>query len=421
MSKRFLLTTTVVLLLASGAAGAGLLPRSLESTRANASATGAKRSTPKGIKTVVAANNRFAFDLYAKLRASQKGNIFYSPYSVSAASAMIYEGARGKTASEMASVFHFPKSRVLRPNFAAIHNDLNKASSSYKLKTGNALWAQKSFRFLKTYTKTIKTYYRGKVANLNFAGDPESSRKVINKYIEKQTEKKIVDLIPSGLLTNLTRFVLTNAIYFKGQWLWQFDTRYTSDEDFRVSTDKIVRVPMMQMPPIATSFNYAATDDLQILELPYKGDKVSMLVLLPRAGLGSLEHSLTAAKLKAYKAEMMPTYMDYIAIPKFEFKSEYRLENVLARLGMRSAFSDNADFSRMTGKRDLMLNFVIHQAYVKVDEKGTEAAAATGGGGGVNSIRESTVFRADHPFIFLIQDNKSGNILFLGRVVNPAS
>ena len=175
----------------------------------------------------------------------------------------------------------------------------------------------------------------------------------------------------------------------------------------------------MNMFPKKTSFNYADTGDLQILELPYKGDKISMLVLLPSENLDAVESTLTAEKLKEYKSKMKETRLDSISLPKFEFDTKYFMKDTLSALGMPTAFSDNADFSGMNGRRDLFIDFVIHQAYVKVDEKGTEAAAATAVGVGTTSVQPRNDFRADHPFIFLIQDKETGNILFFGRVVDP--
>src|SRR3989338_5310244 len=376
-------------------------------------------STQQGIKDVANANNKFAFDLYSHLDKSENGNLFYSPYSISAALAMTYEGAEGKTAEEMESVFHFPESNILRPNFAAIYNDINKGTDDYELRTGNALWVQKDFSLLTDYANRVEKYYGGKAANLDFVKESEKSRETINSFIAEQTNNKIKDLIPSVFLHEMIRLVLTNAIYFKGTWQWEFDTADTHDGDFKITPTNIVKTPMMNMFPKKTSFNYADTGDLQILELPYKGDKISMLVLLPSENLDAVESTLTAEKLKEYKSKMKETRLDSISLPKFEFDTKYFMKDTLSALGMPTAFSDNADFSGMNGRRDLFIDFVIHQAYVKVDEKGTEAAAATAVGVGTTSVQPRNDFRADHPFIFLIQDKETGNILFFGRVVDP--
>jgi len=389
--------------------------------------------TEQGIQEVVNANNKFAFELYSELNKATDGNIFYSPYSISAALAMTYEGAKGQTADEMKSVFHFPESTILRPNFAAIYNDINKGNKAYELRTGNALWAQYDYQFLEDYTSRVEQYYSGKVANLDFKQETEKSRQTINAFIEQQTNDKIKDLIPLGMLNSMTRLVLTNAIYFKGTWEWEFDESDTREQDFKIISTNIVKTPMMYMDPDKARFNYADLKNLQILELPYKGEEISMLILLPKQGedydsetgktitsdytLEDIE--LSSEKLNEYKSQMQETKLDSISIPKFEFDTKYSMTDTLSAMGMPTAFSGNADFSGMTGKKDLFIGFVIHQAYVKVDEKGTEAAAATVVGFGETSARLRNVFRADHPFIFVIQQKETGNILFLGRVVDP--
>jgi len=417
MTKKLILIGLAVILFAGVATAAVLFIFPYQPNQPpKADETG---STQQGTKDVANANNKFAFDLYSQLDKSENGNLFYSPYSISAALAMTYEGAKGKTAEEMKSVFHFPENNILRPNFAAIYNDINKGAKDYELRTGNALWAQQNFPFLADYTNRVENYYGGKATNLDFVKESEKSRQTINSFIGEQTNNKIKDLIPTGFLNAMTRLVLTNAIYFKGTWQWEFDTSDTRDSDFKVTPSNIVKTPMMNMDPDKASLKYADTGDLQILELPYKGDKISMLVLLPSENLDAIESTLTAEKLNEYKSKMKETKLDSISLPKFEFDTKYFMKDALSALGMPTAFSESADFSGMTGKRDLFIGFVIHQAYVKVDEKGTEAAAATAVGMQTTSVRPRTDFRADHPFIFLIQDKDTGNILFFGRVVDP--
>ncbi len=395
-------------------------------------------STQQGIQEVVDANNKFAFDFYSelKLNRGEDENIFYSPYSISAALAMTYEGANGQTADEMKSVFHFPEDNTLRPNFAAIYNEINKKDKEYELRTGNALWVQQDYSFLEEYLTKIGNFYGGKAANLDFVKETEKSRKTINSFIEEQTNDKIKDLIPKGVLSALTRLVLTNAIYFKGTWEWEFDKSDTSEQDFKITPTNIVKTSMMYMDPDKARFNYSETENMQILELPYKGKEISMLVLLPKQGEEydfetdkvitfnySLEDiELSLEKLNEYKSQMQETKLDAIYLPKFEFDTKYNLNENLKALGMPTAFdAGNADFSGMNGNLDLFISQVIHQAYVKVDEKGTEAAAATAVVMTLtSSATPSNIFRADHPFIFIIQERETGNILFIGRMSNPA-
>lgn len=416
MTKKFLLIGLAVILFAGVATAAVLFLFPYEPTQPpSADDTG---STQTGIQEVANANNQFAFDLYSQLDKSESGNIFYSPYSISAALAMTYEGAKGQTASEMKSVFHFPESNILRPNFAAIYSDINKKDKPYKLSTGNALWVQKDYRLLGGYLSTVEKYYGGKAANLDFAGEPEKSRQTINTFIEQQTADRIKDLIPQGILDAATKLVLTNAIYFKGTWVWEFDKADTREQDFKITPTNTVKTSMMHMDIEKAKFNYADVGDLQILELPYKGDEISMLVLLPTDNLDTIEPNLTTEKLNEWKGEMKEEKLDAISLPKFEFDTKYFMKETLSAMGMPTAFGD-ADFSGINGTRGLFIDQVIHQAFVKVDEEGTEAAGATAVIMKESAAIQRKVFNADRPFVFVIQEKDTGNVLFLGRVVDP--
>jgi len=375
-------------------------------------------STQQGVQEVADANNQFAFELYSELNKAQEGNLFYSPYSISAALAMTYEGAKGQTADEMKSVFHFPESKILRPNFAAIYNEVNKKDKPYKLSTGNALWTQQDYKFLEEYLSTVEKYYGGKAANVDFVMETEKSRQTINTFIEEQTNNKIKDLIPQGVLDASTRMVLTNAIYFKGTWTWEFDKSDTSEQDFKVTPNNVVKTSMMYMKNDKAKFSYADVGDLQILELPYKGEEISMLILLPTENLDGVEPSLTAEKLKEWKSQMKEDKLDAIYLPKFKFDTKYFMKETLSKMGMPTAFG-NADFSGMDGTKSLFIDAIIHQAFVKVDEEGTEAAAVTAVVMTQTAVMQRKIFRADHPFIFIIQEKETGNILFIGRVADP--
>ena len=339
---------------------------------------------------------------------------------------MTYEGARGETADEMQSVLHFPKENgTRRQGFLDAYNGLNGAGRNYTLSTANALWAQKDFTFLKDYFDVTDKYFEGKVTNLDFAKDTENSRQTINKWVENQTNDKIKDLIPKGAIDKSTRLVLTNAIYFKGTWVKQFDVKDTTVKDFNVSPGKTVQADMMSMTGENARFNYSETDKAQILELPYSGGDLSMLVLLPKNGnLGSLESSLDAGKLASWTGNLREERVD-VYLPKFKFETKYMMADTLKGMGMPTAFSGNADFSGMTGKKDLFISQVIHQAYVEVNEEGTEAAAATAVvvefASAMNTPETKIpVFNADHPFIFVIREKANGNILFMGRVSDPS-
>ncbi len=378
-------------------------------------------ATDQGVASVIEANNQFALEFYQQIKDGEE-NIFFSPYSISTALAMTYEGARGQTAQEMQSVFHFPEEdSIRRPAMAKIYNQINQEDKEYELYTANALWAQEDYSFLDEYINLIDQYYGGRVTNLDFIKETEKSRKTINDWVAQQTKDKILDLIPAGVLNELTRLVLTNAIYFKEQWLIQFDEENTTEEDFRVSPEKTIKVPMMSLTDGEIEFNYLETEKLQILEMPYDGEELSMLVLLPQEdSLVTLEESLNLDNLAQWR-EMLSQQPVNVFMPKFTFETKYFLNQDLQEMGMPTAFSMQADFSGMDGTKDLFISKVIHQAFIEVNEEGTEAAAATAVVIELKSVGPSVaVFRADHPFIFLIQDNQSGNILFLGRVVNPS-
>lgn len=377
---------------------------------------------------VVNANNQFAFELYSKYK-SNSGNIFFSPYSISSALAMTYEGARGKTADEMQEVFHFPKDDVIRrDSFLQMNNRINKKDKKYTLHIANALWAQESYKFLDSYFNLIDKYYGGKVTNLDFINQTEQSRLTINGWVEEQTNGKIKDLIPKGMLGELTRLVLTNAVYFKGFWLTQFDKKYTKDAEFRVSSGNTVKTPMMSLIPEKEKFQYAETEKLQILDLPYEGNDLSMLILLPKTDdLREVEESLNPENLSAWK-RLLNRETVSVYLPKFKFETSYFMAEDLISMGMPTAFTlgidfgGEADFSGMTGKQGLNIDQVIHKAFVEVNEEGTEAAAATAVVTRFASLAaEPKIFTADHPFVFLIQDNETGNILFVGRVSDPTA
>jgi len=366
----------------------------------------------------VNANDLFAIELYSNISSSESGNIFFSPYSISTAMSMVYEGAAGGTADEIISVFHFPlDDSVRRSSVASIYNSLNGITSDYLLRTVNALWVQENYSILENFSDAVTNYYAGAARNLDFVGDTEGSRSTINGWVESNTNGRIADLIPSGALNDMTRLVLTNAIYFKGKWVNQFDTDNTYNAGFTLNDGNSVSVDMMHLSD--AEFNYAETDDLQLLEMPYVGNAISMLILLPD-DMNILEDNFTLENLNYWKSLLVEEDVE-VFIPKFTFDTKYYLNSELSDMGMPSAFNPyDADLSGIDGLRDLYINFVIHQAFVAVDEEGTEAAAATAIGVGLTAMPVMHVFRADHPFIFIIQDRTNGNILFLGRVMNPS-
>ena len=375
----------------------------------------------KADKVAVAkGNNAFALDLYARLR-QKKGNLFLSPYSISTALAMTYAGARGETEAQMAKVLHFtlPQGR-LHPAMGTLVRELNAGGKKqYRLIVANALWGQKGYGFLPAFLSVNEKYYGAGLEQVDFAHDPNGSRKTINTWVEKQTQGKIKDLLKPPHITPLTTLVLTNAIYFKGNWAAPFDKKHTRNEPFTVKAGKKVETPMMHK---TDEFGYMEERDFQILELPYVGNELSMLVLLPRRldGLADLEKSLTTRNLLKWPGQLRKREI-ILAVPKFKMTSEFELGKTLKSMGMANAFSGAADFSGMTGRRDLFISEVVHKAFVEVNEEGTEAAAATAVVMKRGPAPQIAVFRADHPFLFLIRDNRSNSILFIGRVENPKS
>lgn len=369
-------------------------------------------------------NNAFAVNLYGQLR-EEPGNLFFSPASVSAAFAMAYAGARGQTATEMAGVFHFtlPPDQ-LHPAMGALLAAMNADHTGYQLRVSDALWAQQDARFLGNYLNLVESDYGAGFHRVNFKASPEAVRTTINQWVEQQTNNKIQNLIQPGMLSTSTRLVLTNAIYFKGDWLNIFQKSATQDEMFHLDATQTVKSPMMHR---TGSYRYYDGGTFQELELPYKANELSMVVLLPKDidGLPALEQSFTSASLADWLQDLEPAAKVILTFPRFTMTKQFELSSTLARMGMPQAFSGAADFSGMTGKRDFSISAVIHKAFVDVSEQGTEAAAATATVMTATAMRAQMpepppiVFRADHPFFFFIRDMQSGAILFMGRVANP--
>jgi serpin B len=371
---------------------------------------------------VVEGNNAFAIDLYGQLR-TQSGNLFFSPDSISTALAMTYAGARGDTAAEMAKTLHFtlPPQR-LHPAMGGLLGDLNAPHDGYKLRMANALWAQQGYTFLDDFLKLTNSDYGAGFKQVDFKDATEAARLTINQWVEQQTDDKIKDLLQPGVLSSSTRLVLTNAIYFKGDWQTQFDKAQTRDEDFHLSAAQNVKAPMMHREG---GFNYFDGGTFQILEIPYKSAELSMIVLLPNdvGGMFALEQSLTAPNTRQWLGQLRPVPKVIMTLPKFKMTQQFDLQDTLGAMGMTLAFDAHADFSGMTGNREFSISAAIHKAYIDVNEEGTEAAAATAVVMRLMMARMQQpappVFRADHPFIFLIRDNRSGGILFMGRVTDP--
>lgn len=375
----------------------------------------------KDIDSLVAGNNSFAFDLYKQL-AENKGNFFFSPYSISSALAMTYAGARGETAKQMANTLHFNLvPEKLHSSFSSLTKLFNESAKNYQLSVANALWGQIGYKLSKEFLDITNKYYDAGFKEVDYIDDTrrEQTRQTINKWVEERTNNKIKNLIGPRDLTNLTRLVLTNAIYFKGKWEVQFNPSDTKVMPFYITEKEKIDTPMMYQ---LARFNYTENDKLQILEMPYTGGNLSMVILLPKHGyaLSKIEDMLSLEKVQSWLSHLSKEKVE-VFLPKFKLEKRFELNKELQDLGMIDAFEEGlADFSGMNPDRELYISKVIHQSFVEVNEEGTEAAAATAVIMNGKSIEpEPYVFRADRPFIFLIRDLRSENILFMGRLVDP--
>jgi len=415
------------LLLLSLAVGCVHPNRPIQVVRADAARVTRPDVPAQDLAELVRGNNGFAVDLYRALREQESGNFFYSPFSISIALAMTWAGARGETEREMADVLHFalPQDR-LHPAFNALDLELARRGqgargndgTGFRLHIVNALWSQKGYQFLPEFLETLASHYGAGLRLLDFVSDAEAARWVINDWVSDQTGGRIRDLIPAGVVSAMTRLVLTNAIYFNAAWAEPFERDLTADGPFYLLDGRQVMVPMMRQ---TAYFGYAEGEGFQAVELPYDGEELAMVILLPGEGrFEEFEASLDAARLEEMLGRLRSQHLS-LTMPRFQVESSLHLADTLAAMGMSSPFQpDQADLSGMNGTRDLYIQAVLHQAFVSVDESGTEAAAATAvilGAAGPPPGLEVTVNR---PFIFLIRDRQTGAILFIGRVVNPA-
>jgi len=373
-------------------------------------------------------NKNFALDLYQQLR-EEEGNLFFSPYSISLALAMTYAGAQGETEKQMASVLHYtlPQTR-LHPAFNAL--DLELASrgegakgidgKGFRLNIANGLWGQKGYSFLPKYLDTLAENYGAELWLLDFVNQTEGARKTINDWVSEQTEEKIKDLLSPGAIDNLTRLILTNAIYFNAAWQSPFQESQTGEGPFHLLNGSKVTVPMMKQ---TSYFRYAKGEKHQAIELLYDGKELSMVIFLPNEGkFKEFEKSLNANQLETILNKISTKYVE-LTFPRFTYKSSFSLKKNLTKMGMRDAFSTEvADFSGMDGTRNLNLMDIVHEAFVLVNEAGTEAAAATAVLVATDSVPPPPLpVKIDRPFLFIIRDMETGTLLFLGRVVHPKS
>jgi serpin B len=377
---------------------------------------------------LVGGNSAFAFNLYHLLKEEKNGDLFYSPYSISLALAMTYAGAHGETERQMADTQHYTLHQdQLHPAFNWLDLELagrgesaqGKDDKGFQLNIANTLWGQKEYAFLPKFLDTLAMNYGAGMQLVDFSGDPEAARVAINDWVSDQTEERITDLIPPGVIDELTRLVLTNAIYFNAAWAEPFEESQTQDGAFYLLDGSQVTVPMMRH---TASYGYATGERYQAIDLPYDGRELSMVILLPNEGtFGAFENSLDAESVSAIANSLVHQEIA-LTMPKFEVESDFSLVEALTEMGMPVAFSMEADFSGMDGTRELYIGEVLHKSFITVDEAGTEAAAATAVEMQLKGApMEPVTVTVNHPFIFLIRDTETGTILFVGRIVDPSS
>lgn len=379
-------------------------------------------ATASSVISLVDALNEFSITFYNTITTDDDGNVFFSPYSIFTALSMAYEGAAGNTATEMQALLSIAQhDDATLGSFARVYNLLNQKQEGYMIHTANAFWAHKDYTFLPSYLSLLQQFYLAEGHDLDFSQNVEAAE-TINTWIEEHTNDKIKDMIDANSLSDLTKLVLTNAIYFKGLWDQQFDPDNTYDADFTLASNETVTVDMMTSDSKNGRFNYTETETLQLLKLYYQGRDVSMILVLPK------EHNISWAT-SAITAENLATWNDAfeeykipVSLPKFTVETKYTLNDILIDMGVHDAFNPGAaDFSGMDGTTNLFISKVIHQAFVEVNEEGTEAAAATAIIMELTAIPDPLSFVADHPFVFLIQHEETGAILFVGTVMDPSA
>ncbi|NXC49300.1 SPB10 protein, partial [Penelope pileata] len=378
------------------------------------------------MESLSASTNSFSLDLYKKLDETSKGqNIFFAPWSIATALAMVYLGAKGDTATQMAQGPEHEQAENIHSGFKELLAVFNKPRNTYSLKSANRIYVEKTYPLLPKFLELITRYYQAKPQAVNFKTAAEEARAQINSWVQNETERKIQNLLPAGSLDSHTVLVLVNAIYFKGSWEKRFMEKDTSETPFRLSKTKTKPVQMMFLRDTFLML-HEPTMKFKIIELPYVENELSMFVLLPddisdnTTGLELVERELTYEKLAEWSNSASMTKVKVeLYLPKLKMEENYDLKSTFSSMGIQNAFDPvQADFTGMSVKKDFFISKVIHKAFVEVNEEGTEAVAATGGL--VMRSRTPTVtFKADHPFLFFIRHNRSKTILFFGRLCSP--
>ncbi|XP_015709966.1 serpin B6-like [Coturnix japonica] len=373
------------------------------------------------------ANCTFALDLLRELREKNSTkNLFFSPFSISSALSMILLGSKGNTEAQIAKVLSLTKAEDAHNGYQSLLSEINNPDTKYILRTANRLYGEKTFEFLTSFIESSQKFYHAGLEQTDFKNASEDSRRQINGWVEEKTEGKIQKLLAEGIINSMTRLVLVNAIYFKGNWEAKFEKECTKEMPFKINKNETKPVQMMFRKG---KYNMSYIGDLEtkVIEIPYVGNELSMIVLLPDAiqdestGLEKLEKELTYEKLMEWiNPEMMDSTEMRLSFPRFKLEENYDLKPILSNMGMRDAFDLRmANFSGISSGKELVLSEVVHKSFVEVNEEGTEAAAATAG---VMMLRCAMIVPdivADHPFLFFIRHNKTSSILFCGRFCSP--
>jgi serpin B len=376
---------------------------------------------PAADSSIATAMNAFTTASYKQLMGGD-ANLILSPFNIATALSMALAGARGQTAEEIQSVLHLHYDPTYDSALGALLADLMKAGNTggNELHTANGLWVQRGFAIQPAFENTLANNYHAPLTPLDFIANPEAARSRINRWTEEQTKQKIQNLLPAGSLGAQTRLVLTSAIYFYGKWQDPFLASRTQLAPFTLPTGATTQASFMNQ---TWNFGYTETPSAQILEMRYEGTGIAFDVLLPTTltGLPNLEKSLTPGNLTGWLGHLTTRNVQ-VSLPKFRAESQFSLRRALSTMGMPTSFTGEADFSGIDPKRGIAISEVVHKAFVDVSEQGTEAAAATGIAMQTTAMRmseQAIVFRADHPFLFLIRDTRTAVVLFIGRLMNP--
>ncbi|KAM9435278.1 leukocyte elastase inhibitor-like isoform 2-T2 [Clarias gariepinus] len=380
------------------------------------------------MESVSMANNNFALELFSKIKKDNKtGNVFFSSLSISSSLAMVSLGAAGNTATQMSEALHHDKATDdIHVSFNKLMQQLNKAGAPYSLSLANRLYGEQSYKFVEKFLSDTKKHYNAELETVDFQSNAEAARVKINSWVEKQTKEKIKDLLAKGIVDSLTKLVLVNAIYFKGSWEKQFKVEATTETPFKINKNDTKPVQMMTQK---AKFPLAFIPGLQfnIIELPYVGKELSMLIMLPveiaddTTGLEKIEQALNYENFMEWtRPDMMDLVEVQVSLPRFKLEETYDMKELLVSMGMADAFDMvKADFSQMSPCDDLVLSKVVHKSFVEVNEEGTEAAAATAAVMMLRCAMMTVSFKADHPFLFFIQHKPTRSILFCGRYSSP--